>query len=292
MQGDVVVRHAGRVVGEVRRADRREQLLAAALEKQKTNHFWGNVINALASFGTPTARAALITARDKADIRRKADINKTLELLSSRSPGYHFIREAEEFRANKQEKQAIEAYDTAIQIDPVLPEAYFGRAMVFLQLQRHAAARREFEKVLELRHEPQRSRFVEFVTSYALTRVVDGDLVDALKYLEANRAEGIKQSQEPGAKGLFHYNAACSYARAIEQVEKLPELPNRTELGEKYRKQAIDDLTEAFKQGFDDYIWTEKDPDFKVLRDDPDFLKILANKPGDKSQKAPPRGDE
>ena len=77
-------------------------------------------------------------------------------------------------------------------------------------------------------------------------------------------------------KWLFHYNAACAYSRAVEQVDKQTDLADRDVLREKYRKQAITDLTESFKQGFDDYDYPVKDPDFKILLDDVDFKKILA----------------
>ena len=109
--------------------------------------------------------------------------------------------------------------------------------------------------------------------------------VKQLKYLEENLSkclEGGREPQRKATRGLFHYNAACAYSRAIEQVDRQPELADRDAIREQYRKQAITDLGDSFKQGFDDYEWTAKDPDFRILREDPEFKKILAGKQDDK----------
>ena len=106
--------------------------------------------------------------------------------------------------------------------------------------------------------------------------------MDGVKYLEDNR-----EANKKSPKGLFLYTAACAYSRAIEQIDKKPELTDRDALREKYRTQAIADLTESFKQGFEDFAWAAKDPDFKPLRDDPDFKKLLAGKPTEKPDDQP-----
>lgn len=270
-----------------------EKLLIAALSKQKAPHLWGNIVNALAHYGTPTARAALIEARDSGDSKRKGDLNKILELLSSRSPGYHYYIEGLQLREKKgNERDAMESFNLAIQIDPVLPEAYIGRGMLYLKAEKYSAARKDFEKVLELRYDPKDIEFGEFVTCLSISRIVDGDLADGLKYLEQNREESIRKSQEQGLKGLFHYNAACAYSRAIEQVDRKPENPDKSSDREKYRRQAIVDLTESFDRGFRDYDYTAKDPDFKILRSDPEFKAILARKSTDQSDDKPSPDDE
>ena len=117
-------------------------------------------------------------------------------------------------------------------------------------------------------------------------------------YVEDNRGrilDGIKGPQAKERKALFLYNTACAYSRAFEQVQKQAELPDRDSLAEKYRTQAIGDLTESFKKGFDDAAYAAKDPDFKILYDDPDFKKILAsksNEKNDKPEEKPERDDE
>lgn len=249
-----------------------EKLLIAAIDNQKTPHLLLNVMNALANFGTPTARAALIKARDSGDPNKKNYANSALLTLRQRSPGYQYISQAEGFIKNQQEKEAIEAFELAMQLDPELPEAYLGRGHLLLKQEKFGAARKDLEKVLELKHEPPFAG--EFVTSLAIARIADGQVLEGIRYLEDHRDEN-KKSQ----KGLFSYNAACAYSRALEQVDSKPDLPDREALKEKYRKQALADLAESFKQGFDDYAWTAKDPDLKPLHDDPAFQKILSEKP-------------
>ena len=257
-----------------------EKLLIAAIDGQRTPHLLVNIMNALANFGTPSARAALIKARDSGDGNKKNYATSALMTLRQRSPGFQYYAQAEALSRNQQEKEALEAFDLAIQLDAELPEAYLGRGQLLLKQEKFGAARKDFEKVIELKHEPQFAN--EFVTSLAIARIADGLVTEGLKYLEDHR-EMYKKSE----KGLFYYNAACAYSRAVEQIEKKPDIADRDALLARYRAQAITDLAESFKQGFGDYTWMSKDPDLKPLRDDPEFKKILANKPPETSDENP-----
>lgn len=261
-----------------------EKILIAALDKQKTIHLLSNIMNALANFGTPTARAALIKARDSGEPNRKNYATQALLMMRQRSPGFQYIFQAINFRQNNQDKEAFEAYETAIQLDPALPEAYLGRGQLLLKQEKFGAARKDFETVIDMKHEPLDG---EFVTSLAIARIGDGKLEEGLKYLEENRGkqlEGGRDAARKAIKGLFLYNSACAYSRAVEQVDKKTEMADREVVREKYRKQAIDDLSESIKNGFDDFKWMAKDPDFKILHEDPDFKKILASQPAEKPE--------
>jgi HEAT repeat protein len=261
-----------------------EKLLIVAIEKQRTNHLLLNIMQALANFGTPTARAALIKARDSGDPTKKNYANSALLALRQRSPGFQYAFQGDTFSKNQQEKEAMEAYNMAIQLDAELPEAYLGRGQLLLKQERFTDACKDFDKVIELKHEPQFPN--EFVTSFAIARIADGRLAEGLKYLEDHRP--VDDPRDPNRKAsnaLFLYNSACAYSRAVEQVDKQTDLPDRATAREAYRKRAITDLRGSFKQGFDDYAWAEKDPDFKVLRDDPDFKKIIEEKPAGTDEK-------
>lgn len=259
-----------------------EKLLIAAIDKQKTVHLLSNIMNALANFGTPAARAALIKARDSGDTNRKIYATQALLNMRQRSPGFQYIYQGITFRQNNQDKEALEAFEMSLQLDPSLPEGYLYRGLILLKQEKFSAARKDLETVIDLKYEPLDG---DFITSLAIARICDGKLDDGLKYLEENRskqlAEVPRDPLKKEAKGRFLYNAACAYSRAAEQVEQKKDLPDREMLREKYRKQAITDLAESVKQGFDDFKWMEKDPDFKVLRDDADFKKILAAKPAE-----------
>ena len=263
-----------------------EKLLIAAIEKQRTNHLLGNIMQALANFGTPTARAALIKARDSGDPSKRNYANSALLALRQRSPGFQYAFQGDTFSKNQQEKEAMEAYNMALQLDAELPEAYLGRGQLFMKQEKFAEASKDFDKVIELKHEPQFPS--EFATSFAIARIADGRLAEGLKYLEEHRP--VDDPRDPNRKAsnaLFLYNSACAYSRAVEQVDKQADLPDRATVREAYRKRAVTDLRESFKQGFDDYTWMAKDPDFKILRDDPDFKKILSEKPAESPEEKP-----
>ncbi len=264
-----------------------ERLLIEALDKQKTAHLLVNIMQALANFGSPAARAALVKARDSGDLNKKASASQALLMMRQRSPGYQYIFQAINHRQNNQDKEAFDAYSMSLQLDPALPEAYLGRGQLLLKQEKFGEARKDFEKVVELKHDFVNGEFGEFVTSLAIARIGEGQLTEGLNFLEENRVKCLENSRElqrKALKGLFHYNAACAYSRAVEQVDKQTELEGRETLRERYRKQAITDLTESFKQGFDDYDWTSKDPDFKVLHEDAAFKNILASKPNEKPE--------
>ena len=250
-----------------------EQLLIAAMENQKMPQLMINILNSLASFGSPSARSAIIKIRDSGgDPNKKLYAKQALLQLRQRSPGFQYFAQGDALSKRLQDKEAMEAFDLAIQFDADFPDPYLGRGQLFLKLEKFAAARKDFEKVLELQHEPESPG--EFATSLAIARIGDGQVIEGLKYLEDHRAENKKS-----VKGLFFYNAACAYSRAIEQVEGKPDLPDRDKLRETYRNQAIADLKESVAQGFEDYTWMAKDPDLKPLHGEADFKKILADKP-------------
>ncbi|WP_397570099.1 HEAT repeat domain-containing protein [Schlesneria sp. T3-172] len=261
-----------------------EKLLISAVEKQRMNHLLGNIMNALANFGTPTARAALIKARDSGETNKRNYANSALLTLRQRSPGFQYSAQGDMFSKNQQEKEAMEAYDLALQLDSELPEAYLGRGQLLLKKEKFAEACKDFEKVIELKHEPLFPG--EFVTSLAIARIGDGRVEEGLTYLEEHRpSEEVRDPNRKALRALFLYNAACAYSRAFEQAEKRTDLPDRDTLREKYRTQAVKDLRESIKNGFDDFAWMAKDPDFKPIHEDPEFKKILAEKPQDKTEK-------
>ena len=198
-----------------------EKLLIAALDKQRTVHLLSNIMNALANFGTPTARAALVKARDSGDANRKIYASQALLTMRQRSPGFQYIYQGINFRHNNQDKEALEAFEMSLQLDPTLPEGYLYRGQLLLKFEKFSAARKDLETVLEMKHEPLDG---DFITSLAIARIADGKLDEGIKYLEENRAKQLegttRDPQRKLAKGQFLYNSACAYSRAVEQVDQ------------------------------------------------------------------------
>ena len=264
-----------------------EKVLIAAIDKQKAAHLLANIMNALAEYGTPTAREALIKARDSGDKNKKSYAKEALRNLYQRSPGFQYVFQGYNMRRAEKDSEALEAFNMAVKLDPNLPEAFRGRGSLFLKMEKFKEARLDFEKIIELKYEPTDNEIGEFVTGMAIARICDGQLAEGLKFLEENRGKCLDDKIEARvkeSKSMFLYNSACAYSRAMEQVDKQTDNPDRATLKDKYRAQAIADLGESFKQGFNDYDWAAKDPDFKFLRSDPDFKKIVEGNTSDKKK--------
>ena len=272
-----------------------EKLLIAALDKQTSLPLIANITNALGNLGTPGARDALLKAKESTDANKKSYAAAALQNIKQRSPGFQYVLQAQQRllasvdkndkEAKEQaEKEAIEFYDLAIQLDAQLAEAFAGRGKVRLRQNKLSEAGKDFDKALELKLEPEDS---EVITGLALSRVVDGRLDDAFKLVETNR-----EKHKTVRDGLYAYNAACVYSRACEYLDGHPDIPDRDKKRDEYRKQSLTDLALSVKQGFDEFDWMAKDPDLAALRTDEEFKKLIATKPTEKPADKKPKADD
>ncbi len=268
-----------------------EKLLIAALEKQTTAYLLHNITNALANYGTPGARAALMKAKESSDVNKQNYAKNALQQIKQRSPGYQYVAQGIQRLMNPvdpndkeakkaQEKEALEFFELAMQLDPQMAEAYAGRGKLLLRQEKLTDAGKDFEKAVELKLEPEDS---EVVTGLALCKVVDGKLDDAIKLIEVGRPK-----HKDARNGLYLYNTACVYSRSVQYLREHKEVPDAEKKIEDYRKKALADLEQSIKQGFVDHEWMAKDPDFKTLNEDPDFKKLLGTKPAAKPAEAKP----
>jgi hypothetical protein len=96
---------------------------------------------------------------------------------------------------------------------------------------------------------------------------MDGDYEQAIELVEKSRNRFSNDM-------LFAYNTACVYSRALEQVQKDEEIPDRDKKIEQYRQKALEDLKRSVQMGFRDFDWMQKDPDLEPLHDVPEFKEI------------------
>ena len=266
-----------------------EKLLIVAIEKQSATNLLYPIANALANYGTPDARAALQKAKESKDQNKRNAAINGLTQIRQRSPGFQYFSQgiqrlmsqvdpADKDAKKTQEKEALEFFDLALQMDPKIPEAYAARGKLYLRQEKMVEAGKDFEKAIELNLEPEDG---EVITGLALAKVVDGKLDAAIKLVEDNRDKFKEKDKEKGkgSAGLFQYNAACVYSRSLQYLQEHKDLPDAEKKIEDYRKKALAELEHSIKLGFSDFDWMAKDPDFKAIGDDPDFKKLLAMKP-------------
>jgi tetratricopeptide (TPR) repeat protein len=255
------------------------RIMIDALEGSGQPFTWSYVANALAAVGTAPARAALLKARDSGNPEKRNFALNALQVLKARSPGYPYFQQAQQSANDSKWKEAIEQYGMAIQLDPNLSDAYAGRGHAWLHQEKFAEAAADFEKAYE--QDPYNSLAL---TGICLVMVLaDGKVDEAVKKLEGDREKFHND-------GLFLYNAACVYGRALERVQKDEKGTEEDQRVEKYKQAALADLRKSIELGFQDFDLMKKDPDLKSLADVPEFQELLKSGPQN-GARAGPRGN-
>ncbi len=243
------------------------KLLIQTLDKTIQPNTIVYTANALGQIATVDARAALRKARASNDPNKQAQGRQALTILYQRSPAMQYVYQARAFEQQKDHKAAMELFDQAIKADSELPEAYSGRANVLIRMDKYPEAKKDFEKAValdDLNHQA--------VTGLGICLAVEGKFEEGIKVGEDLRSKYAND-------GLYRYNIACIYGRAVEKLLKDDKLPDRDKKLESYRRKALDDLRESQKLGYNDLEWTKKDPDLTSLHDLPEFQELAGLKP-------------
>lgn len=238
------------------------KLLIQAFEKTTQPNTITYTANTLGQVATTEARAAIRKARSSSDAHKQAMARQALQNIYARSPGMQYVYQGRAMEQQNDHKAAIELFDQAIKTDPDLPEAYTGRANALIRQDKYADAKKDFEKALaldDLNHPA--------ITGLAICLAIEGKLDEGIKLVEDVRSKYTND-------GLFLYNVACVYGRAIERLLKDDKHPERDQKLEAYRRKAIDDLRQSQKLGFNDLEWMKKDPDLTSLHDLPEFQEL------------------
>jgi HEAT repeat protein len=240
------------------------QLLISALDSSKSTTIWSYLTAALANFGTPEAKLALLRARDSEDPRKRKLARDALQTLNTRSPGYPAFLTARQSAQVERWDEAITRYTAAIELDAELADAYSGRGHALLQIKKLAEAHKDFSKAVKL--DPYSA---EGVSGLGICQVMEGDIATGTKTIEESRSKLNDDF-------VFTYNAACVYGRALEQTVKLPPSPERQKKADEFRQKALADLRLSVKLGFPDLDWMKKDSDLESLHGLPEFKKIVS----------------
>lgn len=272
------------------------KLLIQAFEKTTQPNTITYTSNALGQVATAEARTAIRKARSSSDPHRQAQARQALQNIYARSPGMQYVYQARAMSQQNDHKAAVELYDQAIKTDPDLPDAYVERGAAQNRLEKYAEALKDYDKAIELddgnilafngranvkvrqnKYAEARLDFEkvmaqdtangEGITGVGICLAVEGKFEEGVKLVE-----GVREKY--AGNGLFLYNVACVYGRAIEKLLKDDKLPERDQKLETYRRKAIDDLRQSQKLGFNDQDWLKKDPDLTSLHDLPEFQEI------------------
>jgi HEAT repeat protein len=259
-------------------------ILIDALEAGTNSFVWSYVANALAALGTPECRAALRKARDMGGPDKRPFAINALISLRQRSPGFPFYQIGQQQSVANNFKEAIEHYDTAIQLDPELSDAYAGRGHARLGQEKFAEAGQDFAKAYE--QDPYNSMAL---TGVCLSMILtEGKVDEATKKLEEDRHKFQSNAALPNI-AVFNYNAACVYGRAYENLHKNPQAENREKRMESFKQAGLADLKKSLESGFDDIEHIKKDPDLKYFLELPEFQELIKNAPEPAKQAAVPR---
>ena len=238
------------------------KLLIQAFEKTSQPNTIIYTSNALGQIATTEARAAIRKARTSSDQTKQSQARQALQNIYQRSPAMQYVYQARQMEQQKDHKAAIEFFDQAVKTDPDLPDAFTGRANVLIRLDKYPDAKKDFEKAVALDDMNHQAG-----TGLAICLSVEGKFDEGIKLAENLRAANSND-------GLFLYNVACVYGRAIEQLLKDDKLPEREQKLEAFRRKALDDLRGSQKLGFNDQAWMKEDPDLKSLHDLAEFQEI------------------
>ncbi len=156
--------------------------------------------------------------------------------------------------------------DKAIELEPEKASWYSSRGHVYSMLEQFPEAEADYRKALKL--DPD---LMTAFTGVALSLAINGKIDEAIEQLKQGR-------EKHGDDSIFAYNAACTYARAMEFVIRHPDLSTPDEQSaqiDRLRDSAFEELARSVELGYKDSKWTQDDPDLKSLHDDPRFAKTL-----------------
>jgi len=159
------------------------------------------------------------------------------------------------YHSTDRDKDACVALEKLIKINPKFLSAYPDLQMYYERLNEKdnydriiQAILKVYPEYLVLHPEDAYRRM-----SYAVTLAINGDKDKAIN-------EGEKALELSPNDPVMMYYGACLYSRLTE------------------KDRAVELITAAVKNGYENYEWIKRDPDFENIRKEPGFLKLIQGK--------------
>ena len=153
------------------------------------------------------------------------------------------------------DKEAIESLEKAVELNPEFYEAYDDLRMYYEGLgdtEKHMGVIRKLLEIypqLLIKHPEDAYRHM----AYAVTLAV-------AKRSEEAKIEGNKALELTSDDPIMMYYGACLYARLSE------------------KKEAIRLISGSIKNGYENFEWIKRDPDFENIRNEPEFIELIKGK--------------
>ena len=247
-------------------SDAAQKIMIAALANSKNRNTWSYLCNSLSQLGTVEAKKALIEARSSSDKNKSRYAINAINSMRSRSPGYRFKYQADQFYKAKKWSQAEKTFSLMIKLDDTIGESYTGRGKVYLAMKKPKQAYDDFRKGFE--RNPFDPEAVGYLAIFDLRR---GKIERGLAFLK-------EHEKKFESSHIFYFLSARVYALAMANLRTKPKNPDREKRVKEYRKKTIALLKKAVKKGFRNYEKIKEEPDFKSLKNDADFKAIYNGK--------------
>ncbi len=160
--------------------------------------------------------------------------------------------------------ESVESLTLAIEQEPEDSYWYSSRGHAYSMLESFEKAEQDYKKALKLN-----PKNMTALTGVSLSLAINGKIDEAIAQIQSVQAEYKKDS-------IFAYNAACTYSRAAEYLQKhstgKPEQKKRID---QLIEKSLDELERSISLGYKDVKWTRTDPDLEMLREHERFEKLL-----------------
>jgi serine/threonine protein kinase/Flp pilus assembly protein TadD len=178
---------------------------------------------------------------------------KAIELDPNNDTAYWILSRI--YHSADKDLEAVEALEKLISINPEFLIAYSDLQMYYERLNDQVNYDRVIKAVLKvypnylIKHPEDAYRRM----SYAVTLAISGNY-------EKAKTEGEKALELSPNDPIMLYFGSCLYSRLKEKPE------------------AVRLLTEAINNGYENYEWIKRDPDFENIRNEPGYIELMKGK--------------